>query len=49
MARFYDAMLGPQELPPAAALRAAQRGMIAGGRWTEPLQWAAFTTQGEWR
>jgi CHAT domain-containing protein len=49
MARFYGAMLGPQELPPDAALRAAQRGMIAGGRWTEPLQWAAFTTQGEWR
>jgi CHAT domain-containing protein len=49
MARFYGAMLGPHALSPAAALRAAQRGMIAGGRWNAPLRWAAFTLQGEWR
>jgi CHAT domain-containing protein len=49
MTRFYGAMLGPQALPPAAALRAAQRGMIAGRRWDAPFRWAAFTIQGEWR
>jgi CHAT domain-containing protein len=49
MARFYGAMLGPQALPPTAALRAAQRGMIEGGRWSAPYRWAAFTVQGEWR
>ena len=49
MGRFYAAMLGPRALPPAAALRAAQREMLAAGRWTAPLHWAAFTVQGEWR
>ncbi len=49
MARFYAAMLGPRALPPAAALRAAQREMLATGSWTAPLHWAAFTVQGEWR
>jgi CHAT domain-containing protein/Flp pilus assembly protein TadD len=49
MARFYSAMLGPRALPPAAALRAAQREMLATGSWTAPLHWAAFTVQGEWR
>jgi CHAT domain-containing protein len=49
MARFYAAMLGPRALPPAAALRAAQREMLATGSWTAPLYWAAFTVQGEWR
>jgi CHAT domain-containing protein len=49
MARFYSAMLGPQAFPPAAALRAAQRGQIADGRWSAPVRWAAFSIQGEWR
>ncbi len=49
MARFYVGMLGPRALPPAAALRAAQREMLATGSWTAPLHWAAFTVQGEWR
>ena len=49
MGRFYAAMLGPRALPPAAALRAAQREMLAAGRWMAPLHWAAFTVQGEWR
>jgi CHAT domain-containing protein len=49
MGRFYAAMLGPRALPPAAALRAAQRETLAAGRWTAPLHWAAFTVQGEWR
>jgi CHAT domain-containing protein len=49
MTQFYGAMLGRQALPPAAALRAAQRGMVAGGRWSTPYRWAAFTVQGEWR
>jgi CHAT domain-containing protein/DNA-directed RNA polymerase specialized sigma24 family protein len=32
MALFYEAMLGPMKLPPAAALRHAQERMGAGGR-----------------
>ncbi|MBV8093520.1 MAG: CHAT domain-containing protein [Acetobacteraceae bacterium] len=49
MTRFYAAMLGAPPMRPAAALRAAQRAMIAGPRWNEPFRWAAFTIQGEWR
>jgi CHAT domain-containing protein len=48
MASFYGYMLGPQALSPAAALRAAQRSMIAGEHGYAPLRWAAFTVQGEW-
>jgi CHAT domain-containing protein len=49
MERLYRAMLGPEAMRPAAALRAAQRGMIAGGRWPDPIDWAPFAIQGEWR
>jgi len=47
MKHFYEAMLGPQRLAPAAALRQAQRRM-----WQQkigPFYWAAFIMQGEWR
>lgn len=47
MRDFYEAMLGPRRMAPAAALRAAQRKAIAAGR---PLaSWAAFLLVGDWR
>jgi CHAT domain-containing protein len=49
MRRFYDAMLGPRRLPPAAALRAAQVDMSRQPRWAAPYHWAGFVLQGEWR
>ncbi|MEW6363787.1 MAG: CHAT domain-containing protein [Acidobacteriota bacterium] len=48
MNRFYDAMLGTRRLPPAAALRAAQIGMLKSPRWSQPFYWAAFVLQGDW-
>jgi CHAT domain-containing protein len=48
MTRFYAAMLGPQKLTPAAALRAAQRSLSSERRWSDPYYWAAFEIQGEW-
>jgi CHAT domain-containing protein len=36
-------------LPPAAALRAAQLAMMKEKRWSSPYFWAAFSIQGEWR
>lgn len=47
--RFYEGMLGPQQLRPAAALRAAQISMWRDRRWQQPYYWAAFVLQGEWR
>ncbi len=49
MKRFYEGMLGPKQLRPAAALRAAQVSMWRDGRWNQPYHWAAFVLQGEWR
>ena len=49
MKRFYVHLLGPQQLPAAAALRAAQIEMWKDYRWEFPFFWAAFTLQGEWR
>jgi CHAT domain-containing protein len=46
MKRFYRGML-VQKLRPAAALRAAQVGMLKETRWSEPYYWAAFVLQGE--
>jgi CHAT domain-containing protein/Tfp pilus assembly protein PilF len=48
MKRFYRGML-VEGLRPAAALRAAQVGMLKEKRWNEPYYWAAFVLQGEWR
>jgi CHAT domain-containing protein len=48
MKRFYQGMLG-QHLPPAAALRAAQMGMLQEKRWQSPYDWASFVLQGDWR
>jgi CHAT domain-containing protein/tetratricopeptide (TPR) repeat protein len=49
MRLFYDAMLGPRRLAPAAALRAAQVEMSRRPRWAAPYHWAGFVLQGEWR
>jgi CHAT domain-containing protein len=48
MQRFYTGML-VRHLPPAAALRSAQRQMAASARWGAPYYWAGFVIQGEWR
>jgi len=49
MRRFYEGMLGPGRLPPAAALRAAQIEMSKTAMWRQPYYWAGFLLQGEWR
>jgi len=49
MRAFYQKMLGPERLRPAAALRAAQLSLLARNRWQDPYYWAAFTLHGEWR
>lgn len=49
MKRFYQAMLGPDRLPPAAALRSAQVSLWKETGWRGVSHWAAFTLQGEWR
>ena len=49
MVRFYRHMLGPEKLPPAAALRAAQLEFWKDPRWKSPFFWAPFIIQGEWR
>jgi CHAT domain-containing protein/Tfp pilus assembly protein PilF len=48
MARFYKAM-EQEKMPPAAALRAAQRQMWRQKVWRAPYYWAAFQIQGEWK
>jgi CHAT domain-containing protein/Tfp pilus assembly protein PilF len=49
MKRFYQKMLGPEKLRPAAALRAAQVSMWKEKRWQAPYYWAGFVLQGEWK
>ena len=49
MRRFYEGMLGPRQLRPAAALRAAQLAVRQEARWRSPFYWAAFVLQGDWR
>jgi CHAT domain-containing protein/tetratricopeptide (TPR) repeat protein len=48
MRNFYAAMLGPQKLRPAAALREAQLALARTPRWSAPYYWSAFVLQGEW-
>lgn len=48
MGRFYRGML-QDGMSPAAALRAAQLGMLAEPRFASPHAWAGFVLQGEWR
>jgi CHAT domain-containing protein/tetratricopeptide (TPR) repeat protein len=47
MSRFYQAMLGKEQVTAAAALRAAQVLMAKDKRWGAPYYWAAFVLQGE--
>ena len=47
MRRFYNGLLGPEKLSPAAALRAAQISMSNDQRWSAPYYWAGFILQGE--
>lgn len=49
MKGFYEGMLGPRKLRPAAALRAAQARMAGDARWSAPYYWAGFQLQGDWR
>ena len=49
MKLFYEGMLGPQKLRPAAALREAQKRMWQREPHGSPFYWAAFVLQGEWR
>jgi CHAT domain-containing protein len=48
MKRFYRNML-QENMPAAAALRAAQIEMWQQMQWQSPYFWAAFTLQGEWK
>jgi CHAT domain-containing protein len=48
MRLFYDGML-TRRLPPAAALRAAQRSLAAQPRWSSPFYWSGFVLQGDWK
>jgi CHAT domain-containing protein/tetratricopeptide (TPR) repeat protein len=48
MVRFYRALL-QDHLPPAAALRSAQRSLRGERRWRDPFYWGAFVLQGDWR
>jgi CHAT domain-containing protein/Tfp pilus assembly protein PilF len=49
MKRFYQGLLGPKALRPAAALRQAQLSIWKEKQWREPYYWAAFVLQGEWK
>jgi CHAT domain-containing protein len=46
MRRFYEGILR-DEKPPVAALRDAQRSMLADPRWRAPYYWSAFVVQGD--
>ncbi len=48
MSRFYAAMIN-DNLPPAAALRAAKESLRREQRWSAPYYWAGFILQGEYR
>lgn len=49
MSLFYKKMLGPEKMPAAAALRAAQIETWKNKRLGAPYFWAGFTFQGKWR
>jgi tetratricopeptide (TPR) repeat protein len=49
MARFYRKVLGPQKLPPTAALREVQTELWREGHRTSAYFWAPFVFNGEWR
>jgi CHAT domain-containing protein/tetratricopeptide (TPR) repeat protein len=49
MKRFYQGLLGPESLRPAAALRQAQLSIWKQKQWRDPYYWGAFVLQGEWK
>jgi CHAT domain-containing protein len=49
MVRFYEGILGAQQLRPAAALRQAQIEMWRKPQRRAPYFWSAFVLQGEWK
>jgi CHAT domain-containing protein len=49
MKLFYQGMLGPKKLRPAAALREAQTAMWKTKRFAPAYFWSAFTIQGDWK
>jgi CHAT domain-containing protein len=51
MKRFYQHMLGKNQLPQAAALRQAKLEMREhpNGKWRAPYYWAGFIVQGDWK
>jgi CHAT domain-containing protein len=48
MQRFYEGLLGPEKLSPAAALRKAQQSLLREDARRSPHFWAGFTVQGDW-
>ena len=48
MDRFY-ALMFEQHLPPAEAMRAAQRALRRERRYSAPNAWAGFVVEGDWR
>jgi CHAT domain-containing protein/Tfp pilus assembly protein PilF len=49
MKHFYEGMLGPKRLRPAAALSEAQAALRRQNRWRSPYYWAGFVLQGDWK
>jgi CHAT domain-containing protein len=49
MSDFYKKYLAAPNTSPNAALRAAQRAMIAGKKYSAPFYWSPFVLNGEWR
>jgi CHAT domain-containing protein/tetratricopeptide (TPR) repeat protein len=47
MSTFYEVMLGPSKLRPAAALGVAQRAVRAQPRWHSPYYWGGFVLHGQ--
>jgi CHAT domain-containing protein len=49
MTDFYKSYLGPTKPSPTAAMRSAQRAMIAGKKYSAPFYWSPFVLNGEWK
>ena len=49
MKRFYQHMLGEDQLPAPEALRKAQISIMNEKRWQSPYDWAGFILQGDWK
>lgn len=49
MTDFYRRLLAKEGMSASGALRAAQRQMIEGKRYSAPFYWAPFVLVGDWR